>query len=117
LRAGNRLRLTIEAPSQKPELWGFQPMPGPAVNTVFTDSAHPSSLALPLVAVAAGTTFPAERSCGAVRNQPCRSAVFQSPSVPEFPAPGAVLLVLVIGLGATGLWKRRKIVGVRSRAQ
>ncbi|HEV3231584.1 MAG TPA: CocE/NonD family hydrolase C-terminal non-catalytic domain-containing protein, partial [Candidatus Dormibacteraeota bacterium] len=74
IRAGDRLRLTIEAPSLKPELWGFEALPGPAVNTVYTDAANPSSLALPIVPLSPKTKIPSERPCGGIRNQPCRPA-------------------------------------------
>ncbi len=56
----------------QPELWGFAGLPAPAVNSIATDPDHPSSVALPLVPLAAGTSFPPERPCGALRNQPCR---------------------------------------------
>lgn len=72
LRAGTRLRLTIEAPTTLPELWGFAALPTPAVNVIYTDAAHPSSIALPLVPIT--QTIPAERACGTIRNQPCRPA-------------------------------------------
>ncbi|MCA1834036.1 MAG: CocE/NonD family hydrolase [Actinobacteria bacterium] len=73
-RAGTRLRLTIEAPTTLPELWGFAANPVPAVNQIYTDTAHPSSLALPLVAQSS-QTFPPERACGTLRNQPCRPSL------------------------------------------
>lgn len=73
-RAGTRLRITVEAPNLAPELWGFAALPIPAVNSILTDAAHPTSLALPVVDVPAGTTYPAEIACGTARNQPCRPA-------------------------------------------
>ncbi|MHB8512274.1 MAG: CocE/NonD family hydrolase [Actinomycetota bacterium] len=72
-RAGTRLRLTIEAPTTLPELWGFAAEPQPALNQIYTDSAHPSSLALPLANVPAESIGVPERACGTIRNQPCRS--------------------------------------------
>ena len=72
-RAGTRLRVTVEAPSVAPEIWGFAGLPVPAVNQIYTDAAHPSSLALPLVDLPRGFKAPAERPCGSLRNQPCRS--------------------------------------------
>lgn len=71
-RAGTKLRITIEAPTLAPEIWGFAALPVPAVNQVFTDAAHPSSLALPFVAMPDGFVAPAEPACGTLRNQPCR---------------------------------------------
>jgi predicted acyl esterase len=73
-RAGTRLRITVEAPNVQPELWGFAGLPTPSVNSIATDPDHPSSVALPLVPLAAGTSFPPERPCGDLRNQPCRPA-------------------------------------------
>jgi putative CocE/NonD family hydrolase len=73
-RPGTRLRITIEAPTLAPEIWGFASLPLPASNQVFTDAAHPSSLALPFVDLPAGYRAPAERPCGSLRNQPCRPA-------------------------------------------
>jgi len=71
-RAGTRLRLTIEAPTTLPELWGFAANPAPAVNQIYTDAAHPSSLALPQASVPAEAAGVRERACGSIRNQPCR---------------------------------------------
>jgi predicted acyl esterase len=73
-RAGTRLRITIEAPNVQPELWGFAGLPTPSVNSISTDPQNPSSVALPLVPLPAGTTFPPERPCGYQTNQPCRPA-------------------------------------------
>lgn len=73
-RAGTQLRVTIEAPSVAPEIWGFAGLPVPAVNQIFTDARHPSSLALPFVPLPGGYRAPAEKPCGSLRNQPCRAA-------------------------------------------
>ena len=94
IRAGNRLRLTIEAPSVKPELWGFEARPGPAVNTVFTDALRQSSLALPLVPLAHDAHFPAERACGTIRNQPCRPALMTPAALPAATMPTSLLSAL-----------------------
>jgi predicted acyl esterase len=100
IRAGNRLRLTIEAPTVKPEMWGFAAIPAPALNTIFTARDHESTLNLPLVPLAAGQTFPAERACGTIRNQPCRSLA-NEPVVPEAPLapllPLAAVVVVIVG--------------------
>jgi hypothetical protein len=72
-RAGTRLRITIEAPTTVPELWGFAALPTPAVNLIYTDAAHPSSIALPLVTETGSP--PSEAACGTIRNQPCRPAL------------------------------------------
>jgi predicted acyl esterase len=79
IRAGERLRITVEAPALAPELWGFAALPAPAQNTIYTDPAHPSSIALPLVSGTDLSNLPAEKSCTAagdrnIANQPCRTA-------------------------------------------
>jgi putative CocE/NonD family hydrolase len=130
VRAGRRLRITIEAPSIKPELWGFAALPAGAQNTIYTDAVHPSSVALPIVPLAPGTTFPAEAPCGStatdgtdgdtglptqeitreLTNQPCRPdlAAAPDPVVPEVPyavlLPFAALLV-----GGAALYRRRRL--------
>jgi predicted acyl esterase len=72
-RAGTRLRVTVEAPNLAPELWGFAALPTPAQNSILTDKAHPTTLALPYVPLPAHYVAPAERPCGDLRNQPCRA--------------------------------------------
>jgi predicted acyl esterase len=67
-REGSKLRIYVEAPHIKPDLWGFTALPTPAVNTIFTGE---SSVALPLLeGETAETPLP---SC-TLRNQPCRPA-------------------------------------------
>jgi putative CocE/NonD family hydrolase len=119
VRAGRRLRITIEAPSIKPELWGFAALPTAAQNTIYTDAVHSSSLALPLVPLEPGTTFAPEAPCGVLgtaatgftrqlTNQPCRAdaAVAPGPDVPE--VPYAVLLPFAaLLIGGTALYRRR----------
>ncbi|MFN2589053.1 MAG: CocE/NonD family hydrolase [Actinomycetota bacterium] len=69
-RAGSKIRLYVEAPHVKPDLWGFALLPAPAVNTIHVAG---SSVALPLLeGAAARTGYP---GCS-LRNQPCRN-VFQ----------------------------------------
>jgi predicted acyl esterase len=66
-RAGSKIRLYIEAPHVKPDLWGFALLPTPAQNTIHTTG---SSIALPLLeGEGAGAPFP---DCTIIRNQPCR---------------------------------------------
>jgi len=99
IRAGRRLRVTVEAPSLAPELWGFAAIPGPARNQVYTDAQHPTSLALPLVPLSSlGITLPQEKNCAAnnnhgIANQPCRLAagVPPPPAVPDVPLPALML--------------------------
>ncbi|HEV2755040.1 MAG TPA: CocE/NonD family hydrolase [Actinomycetota bacterium] len=69
-RAGSKIRLYVEAPHVKPDLWGFALLPVPAANTIHVEG---SSVALPLLEGAtAQTGYP---GCS-LRNQPCRD-VFQ----------------------------------------
>ncbi len=74
-RAGSQIRISIEGPKFLPELWGFAALPLPATNLVYHDTAHPSSLALPVLP---RFTIPtADRSlpaCGRLIRQPCRPA-------------------------------------------
>ena len=73
VRAGSKVRVWIAAPTALPELWGFAFLPVPAVNLVYHDATHPSSLVLPVAdGIAIGSAgFPA---CGSVIRQPCRPA-------------------------------------------
>jgi uncharacterized protein len=74
-RAGSRLRMYVEAPKALPDLWGFAAFPVPAVNTIWHDAAHPSSLALSVVqdfATLDGSPAPAELPACNVIRQPCR---------------------------------------------
>jgi predicted acyl esterase len=69
-RAGSKIRLYVEAPHVKPDLWGFALLPVPALNTIHVEG---SSVALPLLdGATAQTGYP---GCS-LRNQPCRD-VFQ----------------------------------------
>ena len=73
VRAGSKVRVWIEAPTALPELWGFAFLPIPAVNLVYHDAEHPSSLVLPVVeGIAVGSARYPE--CGTVIRQPCRAA-------------------------------------------
>jgi putative CocE/NonD family hydrolase len=73
VRAGSSIRVWIEAPTLLPELWGFAFLPIPAVNLVYHDAKHPSSLVLPVVD---GVTVGSARlpDCGTIIRQPCRPA-------------------------------------------
>ena len=68
-RAGSKIRLYIEAPHVKPDLWGFALLPLPARNTIHVES---SSVALPLLD---GATAPTGYPGCTLRNQPCRPAL------------------------------------------
>jgi len=70
-RAGSKIRVWVNAPNILPDLWGFAALPTTAVNTIYTSSFYPSSIALPVIAgrSARVAEYPA---CGSLRNQPCR---------------------------------------------
>lgn len=111
-RAGTRLRVTVEAPTLAPELWGFAALPTPAQNTIYTDDQHPSSLALPLATIPAGTDFGPQPDCTAdnnhvIANQPCRPDAAPSADLPEAPMP-AVLAVVGAGAAGAALVVRRR---------
>ncbi|MCU1592280.1 MAG: hypothetical protein JWP11_3536 [Frankiales bacterium] len=121
VRAGRRLRLTIEAPSIKPELWGFAALPAGAQNTIYTDAVHASSVSLPIVPLAEGTTFPEEAPCGdtgdaasgftrQLTNQPCRAdSALADPGTDVPEVPYAVLLPFAaLLIGGTALHRRRR---------
>jgi predicted acyl esterase len=125
-RAGRRLRLTIEAPSTKPELWGFAPLPAEARNSIYTDAAHPSSLALPLVPLTDGLRAQIaghpEATCAnlgsaasgftrSLTNQPCRAVTLEdtlpATDVPELPIPVLMPLVALAVFGVVLVRRRR----------
>ncbi|MFP5299098.1 MAG: CocE/NonD family hydrolase C-terminal non-catalytic domain-containing protein, partial [Actinomycetota bacterium] len=67
-RKGSALRIYVEAPHVKPDLWGFAALPTPARNTIYTGPGL-SSVALPLLE---GETAQAPLPPCQIRNQPCR---------------------------------------------
>lgn len=69
-REGSKLRMYVEAPHVKPDLWGFAILPLPAQNTIYTGPGL-SSVALPLLE---GATAEAPLPACTIRNQPCRDA-------------------------------------------
>jgi uncharacterized protein len=72
LRAGSRLRLVVGAPGGNRVTWAFDSIANGETVTIHHDSATPSSLH---IGVLAGLDIPAGLApCGAVRNQPCRTA-------------------------------------------
>jgi uncharacterized protein len=73
-RAGSRIRVWIEAPTALPELWGFAFTPIPAVNLVYHDATHPSSLVLPIANVPVPARVASRPACGTIVRQPCRAA-------------------------------------------
>jgi putative CocE/NonD family hydrolase len=72
-RAGSRIRLVIDTPSQTGG-WNFKPLAGGGVNSILHDSKHPSTLAFGTVPGArAGAGYP---TCDTLLNQPCRPDAF-----------------------------------------
>ncbi len=83
-RAGSNIRLYIEAPHVKPDLWGFALLPAPAQNTIHISQSQPSSIVLPLLGgedvpddaalpPCSLTGLPTSTQPHVLRNQPCRS--------------------------------------------
>ncbi len=71
-RAGHRIRVDVEMPSILPELWGFLPLPIPAMNFVHHDARRPSSILLPTLPDVSVPPLPASAACGSRIRQPCR---------------------------------------------
>ncbi|ESQ81728.1 hypothetical protein ABENE_21550 [Asticcacaulis benevestitus DSM 16100 = ATCC BAA-896] len=69
-RAGSRIRLWVETPSQTGG-YGFAPISTPAINKVWHDADHPSRLVLGTVD--ASKVPPTLSDCGAIIMQPCRA--------------------------------------------
>jgi len=72
VRAGSRLRLSVDTPGDSRASWRFRLLEfaTPPTIEIGHDDAHPSSLALPLVP---GVTIPTDLPpCDALRGQPCR---------------------------------------------
>ena len=83
-RAGSALRVYVEAPHTKPDMWGFGLIPAPARNTIYTGGDFPSSLALPLLEGQIAEVGLPPCNMGPVhsplRNQPCRDAIRPLPT-------------------------------------
>ncbi len=73
LRAGSRLRLTVDAPGNNRARWSFRTISDGEDVTVSFGRAHPSRLLLPVVDDV--ELPPAPPACGALRGQPCRPYV------------------------------------------
>lgn len=74
-RAGSRLRLSVDTPGDSRAEWRFRlkSFAGPARTDVGHDAAHPSSVALPVLAGVAAPTPLAP--CASLRGQQCRAFV------------------------------------------
>jgi putative CocE/NonD family hydrolase len=78
-RAGSRIRVVIDTPSQTGG-WNFEPLANGGVNSILHDSKHPSSIAVGTVPGArAGAGYPA---CDTLLNQPCRPDAFTESGPP-----------------------------------
>jgi uncharacterized protein len=72
-RAGSRIRLVIETPSQTGG-WNFEPLANAGVNSILHDSKHPSEIVVGSVrGASARAGYPA---CDTLLNQPCRPDAF-----------------------------------------
>ena len=72
-RAGSRIRLIVDTPSQTGG-WNFQVLPTPVTNTVLHDPGHRSRIVFGVIPGArAQRPLPA---CNAVLNQPCRADAY-----------------------------------------
>jgi putative CocE/NonD family hydrolase len=72
-RAGSRIRVIIDTPSQTGG-WNFQPLANGGLNSILHDAEHPSRIVLATVpGASAKASHPA---CDTVLNQPCRPDAF-----------------------------------------
>ena len=72
-RAGSRIRLIIDTPSQTGG-WNFEPLANGGLNTILHDAGHPSEIVVGSVrGASARTSYPA---CDTLLNQPCRADAF-----------------------------------------
>src|SRR3954447_1726781 len=73
-RAGSRIRLIIDTPSQTGG-WNFKPLADAGVNSILHDAKHPSELVIGTVpGASAPAAYPA---CDMLLNQPCRPDAFK----------------------------------------
>jgi putative CocE/NonD family hydrolase len=78
-RAGSRIRVTVDTPSQTGG-WNFQPVANGGVNSILHDDQHPSELVLSTMrAPSVKEGYPA---CDTVLNQPCRPDAFPDSAPP-----------------------------------
>jgi uncharacterized protein len=72
-RAGSRIRVVIDTPSQTGG-WNFEPLANAGVNSILHDSKHPSKI---VVGSVRGASAPAGYpACDTLLNQPCRPDAF-----------------------------------------
>lgn len=78
-RAGSRIRLIIDTPSQTGG-WNFEPIADAGVNSILHDARHPSEIVFGTVAGAgAAKGYPV---CDTLLNQPCRSDAYPASDPP-----------------------------------
>ncbi len=78
-RAGSRIRLIIDTPSQTGG-WNFEPLANAGVNSILHDSKHPSEIKVGAVrGASAPAAYPA---CDTLLNQPCRPDAFTASDPP-----------------------------------
>ncbi len=71
VRAGSRLRLTVDAPGNNRSIWEFRTISDGETVTIAHDALHPSRVVLSVLPGVVVPT-PAPPACGALRGQPCR---------------------------------------------
>jgi uncharacterized protein len=87
IRAGSRLRLTIDAPTSVTGMWSLGYVPTLATNRIVHDPQHPSKLVVGVVpGVTAGAGLPPCDGTG-VQNQPCRTNPTPLPGADDTPEP------------------------------
>jgi hypothetical protein len=74
-RAGSRIRVIIDTPSQTGG-WNWQPVAGGGVNSILHDAEHPSELVLSTMPGAGASNGHGQPACDTVLNQPCRADAF-----------------------------------------
>jgi predicted acyl esterase len=78
-RAGSRIRLIVDTPSQTGG-WNFEPLANAGTNSILHDTHHPSEIVVGTVpGASAHAGYPA---CDTLLNQPCRSDAFTASDPP-----------------------------------
>jgi hypothetical protein len=78
-RAGSRIRLVIDTPSQTGG-WNFEPLANAGLNSILHDAQHPSEIVVGTVPRAgARAGYPV---CDTLLNQPCRPDAFTASDPP-----------------------------------
>jgi hypothetical protein len=78
-RAGSRIRLIVDTPSQTGG-WNFEPLANAGTNSILHDSKHPSEIVVGAVpGASARSGYP---TCDTLLNQPCRADAFTASDPP-----------------------------------